>query len=43
MSARPLIPGRAYSVRHQGRSITVLAAGPCEAILRVLDLLGVPA
>lgn len=32
MSAKPIIPGRAYAVRHNGTVLTVLANHPCTAL-----------
>lgn len=41
MSAHPIVPGRAYRVRYQGRHLTVLADHPCTAICRALSILEV--
>lgn len=40
MSAVPLVPGRAYRVRYQDRTVDVLAAGPVDALLCVLEMIG---
>lgn len=40
MLASPVIPGVAYRVKYQGRTIDVLAAHGCDAICTVLKLLG---
>ncbi|EFU5258205.1 hypothetical protein HT797_004538 [Salmonella enterica] len=39
MSARPIVPGRAYRVRGCGLDLVVLATHPCDAICAALDLL----
>lgn len=41
MSATPLIPGRLYHVRGAGFDLDVVASHGCDAICRVLNLLGV--
>jgi len=41
MTATPIIPGTAYRVKHQGRTLDVFAAHGCDAIVSVLRLLGV--
>ncbi len=37
ISARPIIPGRAYRVTSHGRALTVLADHPCIAIIRAIN------
>lgn len=39
MSARPLIAGRLYRVRTNGREFDVLASNGCAAIVIALELL----
>jgi hypothetical protein len=41
MSARPIIAGRLYRVRHAGQTLNVIAANPWDALLIVLDQLEV--
>lgn len=41
MFATPIIPGTAYRVKYQGRTLDVLAAHGCDAICSVLVLLGI--
>jgi len=38
MSAHPIYPGKAYRVRHQGRSIVILAANGAEACAKALEI-----
>lgn len=40
MIASPVIPGRCYRVKHQGRTINVLAGHACDAICIALGMLG---
>jgi hypothetical protein len=40
MTAIPLTPGKAYRVKHGGKTIDVLARHGCEAIVAVLAFLG---
>mgnify|MGYP000237552203 CR=1 FL=1 len=39
MHATPIIPGIAYRVKFQGRTVDVLAPHPCDAICIGLSLL----
>jgi hypothetical protein len=41
MFITPIFPGRAYQVRFRGRTLTVLAAHPCDVIGVVLRAYGV--
>lgn len=38
MSAQPIYPGKAYRVRHRGRSIIVLASNGAEACAKALEI-----
>lgn len=40
MTATPIIPGHAYRVRTSTTSYTILASHGCDAILRVLEIVG---
>lgn len=40
MLASPIIPGKSYRVKHQGKTIDVLAAHGCDAICAVLGMVG---
>lgn len=37
MSATPIVPGRAYRVRHNGATYTVFARNPVDALCIVLE------
>lgn len=38
MSAHPIIPGRAYRVRWQGRTLIVLADHPVSALIAMMEV-----
>lgn len=40
MTAKPIIPGKAYRVRHGKIVVDVIASNPCEAIIIVSSMRG---